>query len=986
MSNIHHPTMRAALDGLVTAHQFSAGLASLCIATVVLSAPAIADNDAYLSYVEPLQSIQARSYAQSAPRGQDETALDPAEPIALPASIVEREESRLEQIAHEKSGPLNLEETQQEQVLHSDLTQFGYDIFNQVQSAPASALGIPVPTNYLIGPGDNIIVQLYGKRNVEYKLIVTRDGNILVPEYGPIKVAGVTFDEAEQLIAEGFERRVIGAKVVVTMGQLRTVQIRLAGDVTQPGVYTIGGLTTMIDALLTTGGVRPTGTLRNIELIRGGKRIASLDLYGLLLNGRINQDSYLDHNDTIFVPPIGPIVYVGGEVQRPAIYEMKGEKTVGQIIAMAGGLLPTASLKHSHIERIQAAGIRTLIDFSTSSTGSPEHVILGTTVQTGDLLRVLPLEDELEDIILLSGHVKRPGGFQFRPGMRISDVVPSTEALLPGADMDFALVKRENLRTLRTEVVYANLWQALRRPGGHGDIELQSHDQIMVFNLAKDREQVVNDIVRELDIQATHYRPAMVIEVRGALRYTGRLPLEKGARLLDIIDLSGGLKPVTEMYYGVIARTRYPERDVEAIPFKIAAALLDSAAPANLTIESGDRLYFFDDRSNRSELLNSEIARLRQQASYDANERLVTIQGEVLHSGTYPLAQSMRASDLLCAARGLTRKAYGLTTELSRIQHNATSSNKVEHTTLDSLKLLSLCELTRQAASGRINVTDNNELLALYVDEHVNPTLAPMDQLTFTEKSGWVEGATVTLFGEVQRPGVYAIDRGETLCEVLQRAVGLTPEAYIFGSKFTRESVRAMQQETLDELQDQLDDLMIELSLSHSFNNRDKTSHDWAGRQDYIKTIRQLESAEANGRMVINLEHVLKCRKGDQLALEDGDTLTIPHTPDYVQVSGQVYVPTSHLYDEDRKIGDYVELSGGHTVLGRLKDTFVIQANGEVLNYKGSRTSSRIARKTVMPGARIYVPLDVDRMNGTEKAQSWISSLMQSAILAGLLL
>jgi polysaccharide export outer membrane protein len=987
MSKIQHSTIRAATDELRAAHLCRSGLASICLSTlVVLSTPAIAVNDAYLSYVEPLQFIQARNYAQSAPRGQDETAVAPVKPVAIPAGIIEREESRLEQIADEKSGPLNLEETQQEQVLHSDLAQFGYDIFSQVQSAPASASGIPVPPNYLIGPGDNIIVQLYGKRNVEYKLIVTRDGNILVPEYGPIKVAGMTFDEVEQLIAEGFERRVIGAKVAVTMGQLRTVQIRLAGDVTQPGVYTIGGLITMIDALLTTGGVRRTGTLRNIELIRGGKLIASLDLYDLLLSGRISQDFYLDHNDTIFVPPIGPIIYVGGEVQRPAIYEMKGEKTVGQIIRMAGGLLPTASLKHSHIERIQAAGIRTLIDFSNPSTGSPEHVIMGTAVQTGDLLRVLPLEDELEDVILLSGHVKRPGGFQFRPGMRISDIVPSAEGLLPGADVDFALVKRENLRTLRTEVVYANLMQALTSPGGQADIKLQSHDQIIVFNLANDREQVMNDIVRELDIQATHYRPSRVIEVRGALRYTGRLPLEEGARLLDIIALSGGLQPGTEMYYGVIARTGYPARVIEAIPFKIAAALRDSAALTNPAIESGDRLYFFDDRSNRSELLHNEIVRLRQQASYGANERLVIIQGEVLHSGTYPLVKDMRASDLLCAARGLTRKAYGLTTELSRIQRNATNSNEVEHTTLDSLKLLSLCELTRQAASGTIKVSDSNELLALYIDEQVNPTLVPMDQLTFTEKAGWVERASVTLFGEVQRPGVYAINRGETLCEVLQRADGLTAEAYVFGSKFTRESVRAMQQETLDELQDQLDDLMIELSLSHSFNNRDKTSHDWAGRQDYIKTIRQLEAAEANGRMVINLKRIMKCRSGEQLPLENGDTLTIPHTPDYVQVSGQVYVPTSHLYDEDRKIGDYVELSGGHTVLGRLKDTFVIQANGEVLNYKGSRTSSRIARKTVMPGARIYVPLDVDRMNGTEKAQSWISSLMQSAILAGLVL
>jgi hypothetical protein len=120
--------------------------------------------------------------------------------------------------------------------------------------------------------------------------------------------------------------------------------------------------------------------------------------------------------------------------------------------------------------------------------------------------------------------------------------------------------------------------------------------------------------------------------------------------------------------------------------------------------------------------------------------------------------------------------------------------------------------------------------------------------------------------------------------------------------------------------------------------------------------------------------------------LQDGDALTVPREPDYVQVAGQVYVPTSHLYEEDRKIADYVELSGGHTVLGQLNHTYVIQANGEVLNYKGSRTSSRIARKSVMPGARIYVPLNVDRMNGTEKAQTWVQTLVNSAILAGVIL
>ena len=960
---------------------------ALCLACTITPVPAFAINDAYLPFVESLQTVQQRAYAQAAPSGHDQPLADLVEPPEDTGSIqVEREESRLEQMADEKSGPLSLQDKQQDQVLHSDLEQFGYDIFGRVPSTFSPVAGIPVPPNYRIGPGDTIIVQLFGKRNVEYKLVVTRDGNILVPEYGPVTLAGMTFDEAEQVLTEGFESQVIGVKAVVTMGRLRTIQIRLAGDVVQPGVYTIGGLSTMIDALLVTGGVRPTGSLRNIELVRGGKSVATLDFYDLLLRGRMDQDFFLAHNDTIFVPAIGPIVYVGGEVQRPAIYELSGEQTVGQVIAMSGGLLPTASLSHSHIERIQSGGTRTLIDFSANNGLGNESAILNTKVHTGDLLRVLSLEDELSDVVLLSGHVKRPGGYQFRSGMRVSDVISGAEVLLPGADVDFLLIKRENPRTLRTEAMYVHLVRALTTPGGKDDIVLQSRDQLIVFNLDNNREEDVANIVRELDIQATDYRPARVVEARGAVRYNGRLPLQEGARLLDVMTLAGGLLPGAEMFYGVIARTRHPSRTIEAISFNIAAAITNPGSSANRVIEPGDRLYFFDDRGSRSELLNKEIDLLRQQASYGADEQLVTVQGEVLHAGTYPLVSGMRASDLLCAAQGLTRKAYGLGAELSRLQHKSDADNAVEHVNLDSSILLGLCDDARSASTSETVAQGSGAELDSYNDDQLNPLLKPMDQLTFTEKSGWVERATVTLVGEVQRPGVYAINRGETLCQVLQRADGLTPQAYIFGSQFTRRSVREMQQQTLDELHGQLDDLMIELSLSQGFNKTGKAPSELSSKQDYLKAIRQLEKAEANGRMVINLERVQTCKAKYDMALEDGDVLTVPHTPDYVQVAGQVYVPTSHLYDEDRKIGDYVEMSGGHTALGQLKHAYVIQANGEVMNYKGSRNSSRMARKSVMPGAKIYVPLDVDRMNVTEKAQTWVDTLVRSAILAGIVL
>jgi hypothetical protein len=179
---------------------------------------------------------------------------------------------------------------------------------------------------------------------------------------------------------------------------------------------------------------------------------------------------------------------------------------------------------------------------------------------------------------------------------------------------------------------------------------------------------------------------------------------------------------------------------------------------------------------------------------------------------------------------------------------------------------------------------------------------------------------------------------------------------------------------------------MVELSLSHSFANDEKASREWGGKQDTLKVIQQLERAEATGRMVINLDKVQRCRSRDALTLENGDELMVPRAPNHVQVAGQVYVATSHLYDESRSIKDYVELSGGSTVLGRLDHTYVIQANGEVLNLKGKRSSRSIARQNVMPGARIYVPINVDRMNPTEKAQSWVSTLAQAAILAGIVL
>ena len=278
-----------------------------------------------------------------------------------------------------------------------------------------------------------------------------------------------------------------------------------------------------------------------------------------------------------------------------------------------------------------------------------------------------------------------------------------------------------------------------------------------------------------------------------------------------------------------------------------------------------------------------------------------------------------------------------------------------------------------------------NQYADLYNDDDVNPLLKPYDQLTFVEKPRWVERALVELKGEVTRPGLYVIDRGETLCEVLERAGGTTKQAYIFGAEFTRQSIKDLQQRTLDEIQDKIDDLHVDLSMSHSVKNDEKTP---AGehKDDFFRVIKQLERAKVSGRMVIDLKKAERCDKTANIVLKDGDVLTVPVVPDHVHVTGQVYVPTSHMYRKNRTINDYIELSGDETVLGRKRDAYVIQANGEVIALSRWRSSAKALKRRVKPGATIYVPLDVDRINPNEAAQGWSRALLETAILGGVLL
>src|SRR5262249_1426468 len=211
---------------------------------------------------------------------------------------------------------------------------------------------IPVPLNYVVGPGDTVNVQLFGNQNQDYRFTVSRDGTITFPEIGPVNVAGLTFEQLRDAVTQRVSEQMIGVRASVTLGELRSIRVFVLGDVTRPGSYLVGSLSTMTNALYASGGVKTVGSLRNVALIRGGNTISTLDLYDLLLRGDTRADARLMSGDAIFVPPVGATVAVDGEVRRPAIYEIKGERSVSGLVTLAGGLAPDANRTNLRLERI----------------------------------------------------------------------------------------------------------------------------------------------------------------------------------------------------------------------------------------------------------------------------------------------------------------------------------------------------------------------------------------------------------------------------------------------------------------------------------------------------------------------------------------------------------------------------------------------------------------------------------------------------------
>ncbi len=804
------------------------------------------------------------------------------------------------------------------------LELFGYDLFAGEPTSMAPLGDIPAPADYVIGPGDEINIEVFGKDNNSYSFIVKRDGTIDLPRLGPVMVAGQSYDQLQESLTAFIQSKIIGVEVTVSLGKFRTMQVFVLGDAYKPGTYILSSLSTVTQALRAAGGVDTLGSLRKIQIKRDGELIRQIDLYDLLLNGNTQGDMRLRDGDTIFIPPRGATIVVDGEVRRRAIYELKGATPIMNVIRAAGGFSERAFSQHISVARPTDSGTDVFNVDVTSSKGA------GFKVYGGDSIKVTRVPGEFNNAIALLGAVARPGAYNWKQGLRLSDLVGnSKQDLTPETDFNYGLIVREKNVQREIEVIQFNLAKAISHPDTTSDPLLQKRDQVIILNKDLGRSlELSTQAVGATETQLDAMRRATVTSRETLVLKNEQTEDRKAQERLDSA-VHTSLGDISNSDMEIAEQTGKIEIESLANKTKLERSAQDV----------------------RNMLLEPVIAQLKAQATINKPVQIVEIRGAVKFPGVYPLAKGQSLEDLIYAAGGLKESAYIARAEMSRMVEQNGRSNIV-HRDIDLTKVMSEANQTkiRLVSKDRINVFSKPE---------------------------WREDLSIELGGEVLFPGRYTFERGETLNDLIERAGGLTEYAYPQGSIFSRESLREQEAQKLRFLHEQLRQEVSTLAFRRQSSTNPLQQASPA--TDAMAVVDKLGITRPVGRMVINLDQVIAGNKKQDILLENGDKLFIPPQRNIITVMGHIQLPTSLIFDSNMSVKDYINATGGPKKQADTDRIYVIRANGSVMMPENSYWFNRGEDK-LMPGDTIVVPMDTDYVDGMSVLTSATQILYQIGV------
>ncbi len=629
------------------------------------------------------------------------------------------------------------------------LEYFGYNLFKNIPSSfEPSEIG-PVDPGYLIGPGDNLRLSIWGAVEFQYQLVVDGQGNVFIPTAGQIFVSGITYESLQNKLTaylskfyEGLTSEPPTIFLDVSLSKLKPIKIFVTGEVAQPGGYNISSFATVFNALYSVGGPLTSGSLRDIRVIRNNKVLTTVDIYDYILKGQLIGDVRLQNNDMIFIPPRKKTVSIYGEVFRSAIYELKDGENLQKLIEFAGGLNATAYTGRLQINRIIPfeKRVKNTLDreYIDADLGSVLSKRSDIQLYDKDIITVFPILNKLENFVRIDGSVYRPGTYEYSTVKTLSELIKRAEGVLPETYFGKADIMRTRPDESH-EFISVDLGKALSGDLDN-NISLEPRDQVKIYSIYElvDRKNV---------------------SISGYVKQNVTLPYADSLTLYDMVFRAGGLQDPffrgrAFTLRGDLIRVNPDGVTTRIIPFDLEKLLRDQSF--NMQLQPGDNIYIY----------SSSVEKVL--------DKYVTIEGEVNSPGKFPLNSNMTVMDLILQAQGFNEQSLRTEVYVNRIRPGGYQGEKISETFTVPLPLFFTKSNLDQSDSARSDFY-----------------LQHKDIVVVRKNPNYVPQRVVRIIGEVNYPGTYVLEKkSENLLELIRKAGGPTTEAFLYGSIFTRNGKR----------------------------------------------------------------------------------------------------------------------------------------------------------------------------------------------------